>query len=156
MFEVEGGGEDGIATMLPQVQEAVTDFGRFGGMCHLKAFTPFASAEDALANINDVSEGICNETLNTFLEMNLPKVSIWFIVSLCYHIYGCMRERGRVVEYYVLYPFNHQYIGLLYIYVCIFILYIYISIYYIYIYIYNIFDIIRLRRARKGSSNWVS
>jgi nucleolar protein 56 len=60
--------------MLPQVQESVTDFGKFGSLCQLKAFTPFASAEDALANINDISEGIMNETLHTFLEMNLPKV----------------------------------------------------------------------------------
>jgi nucleolar protein 56 len=35
---------------------------------------PFLSAEDALANINDISEHIMGESLKKFLEMNLPEV----------------------------------------------------------------------------------
>ena len=32
------------------------------------------SAENALENINDISEGILNDSLKNFLEMELPKV----------------------------------------------------------------------------------
>ncbi len=37
-----------------------------------------SSAEDALENINQVSEGIVHETLKNFLETNLPKVDSLF------------------------------------------------------------------------------
>lgn len=40
----------------------------------LKAFEPFATAEAALHNINDISEGILPEDLRNFLERNLPRV----------------------------------------------------------------------------------
>ncbi len=33
-----------------------------------------STAEDALDNINQISEGIVHETLKNFLETNLPKV----------------------------------------------------------------------------------
>jgi len=62
-----------IAANLEKVQDSILDLKRFGKMVKLKAFLPFTSAEEALANINDVSEGICGETLKGFLEMNLPK-----------------------------------------------------------------------------------
>lgn len=35
---------------------------------------PFESAEDALENCNNVSEGILSNTLKLFLEVNLPHV----------------------------------------------------------------------------------
>lgn len=35
---------------------------------------PFESAEDALENCNNVSEGILSQTLKLFLEVNLPSV----------------------------------------------------------------------------------
>jgi len=40
----------------------------------LSAPQPFTSAEDALGNINDVSENVLNPVLKKFLEMNLPEV----------------------------------------------------------------------------------
>ena len=33
---------------------------------------PFESAEDALENCNDISEGVLSKTLKLFLEVNLP------------------------------------------------------------------------------------
>lgn len=35
---------------------------------------PFESAEDALENCNDISEGILSNTLKLFLEVNIPSV----------------------------------------------------------------------------------
>ncbi|KAJ3302307.1 snoRNP complex protein nop56 [Kappamyces sp. JEL0829] len=42
-------------------------------MCKLKSFAPFRSAAHALENALDVSEGIMNDHLKAFLEMNLQK-----------------------------------------------------------------------------------
>lgn len=56
-------------------QEAITDLALFSRAVKLKAFQPFASAEDALENINAISEHAMTDTLKSFLEMNLPKVS---------------------------------------------------------------------------------
>jgi nucleolar protein 56 len=36
---------------------------------------PFKSAENALSNINDISEGVMSEDLRAFLELNLPAAS---------------------------------------------------------------------------------
>lgn len=58
-----------------EVQASVTDLGRFSKFVKLTAFQPFESAEDALANINSISEGIMDESLLNFLKLNLPKVS---------------------------------------------------------------------------------
>jgi nucleolar protein 56 len=57
-----------IAQMSPEVQAALGDYSKFRHMVDIKGFCPFTSAEDALSNINDVSEGILNETLKSFLE----------------------------------------------------------------------------------------
>ena len=46
-----------IGANLEKVQESVLELNRFGKMVKLKAFVPFKSAEEALANINDVTEG---------------------------------------------------------------------------------------------------
>ena len=35
---------------------------------------PFESAESALENCNDISEGVLSNTLKVFLEVNLPSV----------------------------------------------------------------------------------
>ncbi len=48
-----------IGSMLPEVQEAVTDFSRFSEMVTLEAFSPFKNGTNALDNINSVSEGKC-------------------------------------------------------------------------------------------------
>ncbi len=47
---------------------------RFSALAFGFSAQPFTSAEDALGNINDVSEHVLNETLKKFLEMNLPEV----------------------------------------------------------------------------------
>lgn len=64
---------DEIGQSLDEVQAAVTDLAKFGKIMKLKAFMPFKNAAHALENINDVSEGICNETLKSFVEMNMGK-----------------------------------------------------------------------------------
>jgi len=42
-------------------------------MVKLEAFAPFRSAEDALENINQLSEGVLPSYLQEFLDQNLPK-----------------------------------------------------------------------------------
>lgn len=64
-----------IGQHLDEVQAAITDLSKFGKMVKLKSFLPFKSAAHALENINDVSEGICNETLKAFLKLNLPNAT---------------------------------------------------------------------------------
>jgi len=71
LLEVVEGGD--AASLKADVQAAVTDLARFSKMVKLKAFSPFTSAENALTNINDVSEGIVNEDLRAFLEQNVPR-----------------------------------------------------------------------------------
>ncbi|KXS18317.1 nucleolar protein 5A [Gonapodya prolifera JEL478] len=70
LFERVAGDEVGME--LDEVQEAVKDLARFGRYLKLKSFAPFKSAAHALENINDVSEGIVNAHLKSFLELNLP------------------------------------------------------------------------------------
>ncbi|KAI9301006.1 hypothetical protein BJ944DRAFT_272122 [Cunninghamella echinulata] len=62
-----------IGSKLEQVQNNVLDLTKFGQIIKLKSFSPFKSAADALENANDVSEGIVNDSLKAFLELNLPK-----------------------------------------------------------------------------------
>ncbi len=62
-----------IGALKATVQASVTDLSRFSKLVKLTAFQPYTSAENALQNINDVSEGIVNEDLKTFLEANTPK-----------------------------------------------------------------------------------
>jgi nucleolar protein 56 len=51
----------------------INDLTKFSSMVKLKSFLPFTSAEQALENINAVSEGEATKYLIDFLEMNLPK-----------------------------------------------------------------------------------
>ena len=44
-------------SLLPEVQQAVTDYSRFTEMVSLESFSPFKSGANALDNINSVSEG---------------------------------------------------------------------------------------------------
>lgn len=66
---------DEIGQSLDEVQAAVLDLAKFGKIMKLKAFMPFKNAAHALENINDISEGIVNGSLKSFLEMNVPKSS---------------------------------------------------------------------------------
>lgn len=42
----------------------------------LKALMPFRTAQDALDNINQISEGMVPDLLRDFLETHVPKVRI--------------------------------------------------------------------------------
>ncbi|KAJ9057517.1 Nucleolar protein 56 [Entomophthora muscae] len=64
---------DDIPMTLEAVQKDVSDLSKFGKCVQLKSFLPFKSAVEALENANDVSEGICSDTLKEFLKLNLPK-----------------------------------------------------------------------------------
>ena len=50
-----------IGSMLPEVQEAVTDFSRFTELVSLKVFSPFKT--NALDNTNSISEGMRNNSI---------------------------------------------------------------------------------------------
>jgi|TARA_B110000208_G_scaffold121069_1_gene147869 nucleolar protein 56 len=63
-----------IGGMTGEAQESLLDLERFSRMVKLHAFQPFATAADALRNINNISEGLCDDDLKTFLELQLPAV----------------------------------------------------------------------------------
>jgi len=65
------------------VQEAVQDFSRLSSMCKLKAFHPFADAEEALNNMNAVANGTVTDELKNFLELNLPKKKTKYTLGVC-------------------------------------------------------------------------
>lgn len=46
-----------IGALLPQVEAAVLDYGKFGHIVKLVSFRPFKNAIAALENVNAVSEG---------------------------------------------------------------------------------------------------
>lgn len=46
------------ASQSDEIQQAIKSFGSFSKMVKQVAFVPFASAENALENINAISEGI--------------------------------------------------------------------------------------------------
>eukprot|EP01105_Mastigella_eilhardi_P006994 TRINITY_DN18473_c0_g1_i1.p1 TRINITY_DN18473_c0_g1~~TRINITY_DN18473_c0_g1_i1.p1 ORF type:complete len:576 (-),score=214.90 TRINITY_DN18473_c0_g1_i1:1304-2977(-) len=64
-----------VASFAEQYQQSVTDMGRFSRIVNLFAFLPFKTSEEALENINAVSEGALHATLLNFLEANCPKGS---------------------------------------------------------------------------------
>ncbi|OAF99768.1 Nop domain-containing protein [Paraphaeosphaeria sporulosa] len=66
---------DTIGNRLKEVQEAVQDLAKFGKTVELVGLTPFQGTQDALQEINDVSEGILSPFLQSTLESNLPKSS---------------------------------------------------------------------------------
>ena len=73
LFEVNESEE--IAAKDKEAQQTITDLSLFSKICKLKAYLPFKTAEDALENINSISEGIVTDALKTFLQNNLPKKS---------------------------------------------------------------------------------
>ncbi|KAL3270026.1 hypothetical protein HHI36_009082 [Cryptolaemus montrouzieri] len=62
-----------IGVLLPQLESAVFDLGRFNSIVQLESFLPFKTAIAALENINAVSEGIVPEDLKQFLDITLPQ-----------------------------------------------------------------------------------
>lgn len=61
-----------IAMFIPQVEQASQNPVKFKAFVNLIAFLPFKSGTNALDNINNLSEGVIHEDLQTFLETNLP------------------------------------------------------------------------------------
>lgn len=61
--------------LLPQLESAAHDLGRFNSIVKLVGFLPFKNAVTALENINAISEGIVTEVLQDFLDLNIPKGS---------------------------------------------------------------------------------
>ena len=55
LFEKTAGDEIGAGTT--EMQAAAQEFGRFSKMVSMRALVPFKSAEEALENINCISEG---------------------------------------------------------------------------------------------------
>jgi len=62
-----------VSTFLPVVEEAVADISKFAQVVNLVGFYPFKTAQDALNNINAVSEGMVTDDLKIFLNTNMPK-----------------------------------------------------------------------------------
>ena len=57
---------------LSKVQKAIADVERFSKMVKLEAMSPFATAEEALENIEAIGEGKVSPMLQKFLTQNLP------------------------------------------------------------------------------------
>lgn len=72
LFDVAEAEEIGIE--MDSVQDAAQDLAKFGKICKLRAMMPFRSAQDALENINCISDGVLPDLLKDFLEAQLPKV----------------------------------------------------------------------------------
>jgi nucleolar protein 56 len=64
---------DTIGNRLAEVQKAVQDLDKFGKTVELVGLAPFQGTQDALQEINDISEGILSDFLRATLETNLPK-----------------------------------------------------------------------------------
>ncbi|CAI8496339.1 unnamed protein product [Hanseniaspora opuntiae] len=64
--------QDIVNSSSNEVQKQINDFSSFTKVVELQSFTPFKNAVEALLNINDISEGIMNDFLKNFLELNVP------------------------------------------------------------------------------------
>merc|ERR1719253_2420694 len=73
LFQKSAGGAEEIAADDDTVQQALEDPKLFGKMVELKAFHPFATAEEALAEMDAVAAAEPTDTLMQWLESNLPK-----------------------------------------------------------------------------------
>lgn len=62
-----------VASLIDEVQAGMTDLSRFQRTVKMIAFSPFLTAEDALENINAISEHELSDDLRSFLESNVPK-----------------------------------------------------------------------------------
>jgi len=63
-----------VASQSDEIQASIVDFRKFSKIVQLKAFFPFTSAENALENVNQISEGLLPDLLKDFLAQSLPKV----------------------------------------------------------------------------------
>lgn len=62
-----------IGTLLEEVQSGLTDLARFQRVVKMVGFLPYTTAENALDNMNSVTEHEVSDDLKAFLESNLPK-----------------------------------------------------------------------------------
>jgi nucleolar protein 56 len=62
-----------IGALLADVQNGLQDFAKFQRIVKLIAFHPFDSAENALENLNAITEHELTPDLKNFLESNVPK-----------------------------------------------------------------------------------
>ncbi|KAJ1853764.1 Nucleolar protein 56 [Coemansia sp. RSA 2703] len=85
-----------IGAKLPEVQASVTDLAKFSKILKIKSFVPFKNAADALENINDVSEGICSDSLAAFLQLNLPKGSPGIVAVSDKNLAGSIKASSGV------------------------------------------------------------
>lgn len=93
LFDIKG--LDEIGQAVDKVQASVSDMQRFGKVAKLTAFKPFASAADALEQINAVSEANLTDELKNFISMNLPKVRVDAVLGVCGRV-GLMR--GHTIQ----------------------------------------------------------
>ena len=79
-----------IGSLLPEVQEAVLDFARFGSMLTLEAFSPFKTGVNALENINSISEGakICYILVFKLYIIFIFCVHVYIMVTFVHRIYN--------------------------------------------------------------------
>lgn len=62
-----------IGSLLQEVQASINDLSRFQRIVKMVAFHPFDSAENALENINAITEHEMTDDLKAFLDSNVPK-----------------------------------------------------------------------------------
>lgn len=72
LFERTGGEEVGERSL--EVQAQFQDFKKFSKTVHLRSFLPFSSGENALANINDLSEGSSQSPFFIFFMLSIPRL----------------------------------------------------------------------------------
>ena len=72
LFSVLEGEE--IGALLNEVQAGMSDFSRFQRVVKMTAFSPFDTAEEALENINAVTE----HEMTDVLKVRLANLSTWF------------------------------------------------------------------------------
>jgi nucleolar protein 56 len=65
--------QEQIANLLDEVQSGITDLSRFQRVVKMVAFLPYSTAENALENINKITEHEVSDDLKAFLEANIPK-----------------------------------------------------------------------------------
>ena len=71
-----------IAALQNSVQKSVSSFNKFQSIVQLVSFAPFTNAQNALDNMNAISEGQITDDLSAFLENNLPKAKKKQVVQL--------------------------------------------------------------------------
>jgi len=64
---------DEISSLLPQVENSITDVSKFQSVVKLEAFQAFRSGINSLENVNAIAAGEMHPDLQSFLEKEVPK-----------------------------------------------------------------------------------